>query len=163
MTLAALDNLVIRYGSIKGRELLEPKRLERNAQEFQRTGILLKSGPNLIDYVINVSAPHCNTGTELGKIHLLDNQVVYTPLHPEIGDILHRKQYDIDVIANLDDDEHPPHMVNPQILCLYFNEPFLLRRGDIIMSRFYHEGTKNLAGTYVEIYNIVRAGESCKE
>ncbi len=162
MELATLDHIVIRHGSIKGRELGDPKRLERDSTNFSQSGIIVQTGPNLADHVVSVLTPNYKSGTPLGKIHYLENRIVYTPFHPEIGNLLHRKQYDVDIVPDIADDEHAPHLENPQEHILSCNHPFPLRRGDLVIARFYHEGIKNIAGTYVELYNIIRAGQSSK-
>ncbi len=162
MDILPVEKLVIRYGSINGQELGEPMRLERDGPNFEQTGIMLRTGLNLADCIIKIKAPEVTPNIEIGRLNLIHDRIVYTPHYSEIGNILKRTQYDVDIIPDLADDEYPPKLEKMQEHILNSSTAFPLRRGDIIMARAYDEQIKNISGTYIEIYQIFRGGISSK-
>jgi len=162
MSPAPLEKIVIRYGSLTGRNLEKPKVVELTQPNITRTGILLKSGHQLANYIIPIKAPDLHSGVPLGEIKYLDNKLFYTSFSTDIGNILKRTQFDLDIIPDIADDEYAPKIENMQEHILNASTPYQMRRGDIILARAFNETINTITGTYIELYQVIRDGVSSK-
>ncbi len=159
MSPQSIEKIIIRHGYFTGRNIESPKVKEIQGQDFIRTGIILKSGLQLADYIIPLKAPELLDGIEIGQIRYQDNHLMYLPSSQEIGNILRRTQFNLDIIPDIAADEYAPKIEDMQEHILPSNQPHPLRRGDIILIRAYDERISNISGTYVELHQIIRNGE----